>query len=451
MPTAPIVAHGAEFAGQSSAEKRAALAKKLAADGARDGGIAAAVLTLPDSIAWLLNVRGGDVSHSPLPLSFAILRRDGTVDWFVDPRKITPELGPHLGAEVRVRAPGDLAAALTAFKGEKVLADPATAASWIFDRLEEAGASIVRDADPCLMPKACKNEVELSGIRAAHRRDGAALSKFLAWVARAAPKGGVREVAASDKLEAFRRQSNLLRDLSFGTISGAGPNGAIVHYRASAKSDRELKPGELYLVDSGGQYPDGTTDVTRTVAIGAPTPEMKKHFTLVLKGHIALATARFPAGTSGSQLDALARVALWREGLDYDHGTGHGVGQYLCVHEGPQRISKLPNTVALKPGMVVSNEPGYYKTGAYGIRIENLVAVTKVGESEAGEILGFETLTLAPIDRALVDTALLSSEEIAWLDAYHTRVRAEIGAQLEGDDRAWLDAATAPLGAPIPR
>jgi len=445
LPTAPIVAHGAEFAGQSSAEKRAALAKKLAADSARDGGIAAAVLTLPDSIAWLLNVRGGDVSHSPLPLSFAILRRDGTVDWFVDPRKITPELGPHLGAEVRVRAPGDLAAALAAFKGEKVLADPATAASWIFDRLEAAGASIVRDADPCLMPKACKNEVELSGIRAAHRRDGAALSKFLAWVVRAAPKGGVREVAASDKLEAFRRQSNLLRDLSFGTISGAGPNGAIVHYRASAKSDRELKPGELYLVDSGGQYPDGTTDVTRTVAIGAPTPEMKKHFTLVLKGHIALATARFPAGTSGSQLDALARVALWREGLDYDHGTGHGVGQYLCVHEGPQRISKLPNTVALKPGMVVSNEPGYYKTGAYGIRIENLVAVTKVGESEAGEILGFETLTLAPIDRALVDTALLSSEEIAWLDAYHARVRAEIGAQLEGDDRAWLDAATAPI------
>ncbi|HEY7610978.1 MAG TPA: aminopeptidase family protein P, partial [Alphaproteobacteria bacterium] len=441
-PAAPIVPHGAEFAGPPSAEKRADIAKKLAAD-----GIAAAVLTLPDSIAWLLNVRGADVAHSPLPLSFAILKRDGAVDWFVDPRKLTPELGPHLGAEVRARAPAEFAASLAAYRGEKVQADPATAAAWIFDRLDEAGAIVVRDADPCLMPKACKNEVELAGIRAAHRRDGAALSKFLAWVVRTAPQGGVSEMAAADKLEAFRRQSNLLRDLSFSTISGAGPNGAIVHYRATEKSDRALKAGELYLVDSGGQYPDGTTDVTRTIAIGAPTPEMRKHFTLVLKGHIALATARFPAGTSGSQLDALARVALWREGLDYDHGTGHGVGQYLCVHEGPQRISKLPNTVALRPGMVVSNEPGYYKAGAYGIRIENLVAVTKLGESEAGEILGFETLTLAPVDRALVDTALLSAEEIAWLDAYHARVRAEIGPQLEGEARAWLDAATAPLGA----
>jgi Xaa-Pro aminopeptidase len=442
-PAAPIVPHGAEFAGQASAEKRAALAKKLAAE-----GVAAAVITLPDSIAWLLNVRGGDVSHSPLPLSFAILRRDGAVDWFVDSRKATPELAPHLGAEVRARAPGEFAAALAAFKGEKVQADPATAASWIFDRLEEAGATVVCEADPCLLPKACKNEVELQGIRAAHRRDGAALAKFLGWVAREAPKGGVREIAAADRLEAFRRQSNLLRDLSFGTISGAGPNGAIVHYRATEKSERELKPGELYLIDSGGQYPDGTTDVTRTVAIGAPTAEMKKHFTLVLKGHIALATARFPAGTSGSQLDALARLALWREGLDYDHGTGHGVGHYLCVHEGPQRISKLPNTVALKPGMIVSNEPGYYRAGAYGIRIENLVAVTKFGETEGGgDLLGFETLTLAPIDRALVEAALLTADEVVWLDAYHARVRAEIGPQLEGEDRAWLEAATAPLGA----
>jgi Xaa-Pro aminopeptidase len=445
-PTAPVVPHGAEFAGQPSGEKRAALAEKLAAD-----GVAAAVITLPDSIAWLLNVRGGDVSHSPLPLSFAILTCDGTVDWFLDPRKVTPELAPHLGAEVRVRGPGEFGDALAQFKGKKVQVDPATAAAWIFDRLEEGGATIVRDADPCLMPKACKNEVELQGIRSAHRRDGAALTKFLGWVAREAPKGGVREMAAADKLEAFRRQSNLLRDLSFGTISGSGPNGAIVHYRASEKTNRELEPGELYLVDSGGQYPDGTTDVTRTVAIGPPAAEMKKHFTLVLKGHIALATARFPAGTSGSQLDALARLALWREGLDYDHGTGHGVGHYLCVHEGPQRISKLPNTVALKPGMIVSNEPGYYRTGAYGIRIENLVAVAKLGESEAGgDLLGFETLTLAPIDRALVDASLLSAEEIAWLDAYHSRVRAEIGPQLEGADRAWLEEATAPLGAAAP-
>jgi Xaa-Pro aminopeptidase len=441
-PAAPVVPHGAEFAGQPSAEKRAALAKKLAAD-----GIAAAVITLPDSVAWLLNVRGGDVSHSPLPLSFAILKRDGSVDWFLDPRKATPELGPHLGAEVRVRAPREFAEALAAFKSEKVQADPATASSWIFDRLEEAGAVIVREADPCLLPKSCKNDVELQGIRAAHRRDGAALTKFLGWVGRAAPKGGLREIAAADRLEAFRRQSNLFRDLSFHTISGSGPNGAIVHYRANEKSDRELKSGELYLVDSGGQYPDGTTDVTRTVAIGTPTAEMKKHFTLVLKGHIALATARFPAGTSGSQLDALARLALWREGLDYDHGTGHGVGHYLCVHEGPQRISKLPNTVALKPGMVVSNEPGYYRTGAYGIRIENLVVVTPAESVPDGDrpMLGFETLTLAPIDRRLIDLPLLSPAEIAWLDAYHARLAPALDRLLADDDRRWLAQAAAPL------
>ncbi|MGH7006687.1 MAG: M24 family metallopeptidase, partial [Alphaproteobacteria bacterium] len=323
QPAAPVLPHALEFSGKPSAEKRAEIATKLAADGA-----VAAVLTLPDSIAWLLNVRGGDVSHSPLPLSFAILKSDGGVDWFLDPRKRNAELARHLDGGVALRDPADFAAALAALKGAKVEVDPATAASWIFDRLEEAGATILRAADPCLLPKATKNPIELAGIREAHRRDGVALTKFLAWVANAAPQGGVTEMAASDKLEAFRRQSNLLRDLSFGTISGAGPNGAIVHYRATPKSDRTLAPGELYLVDSGGQYPDGTTDVTRTVAIGVPTPAMKKHFTLVLKGHIALATARFPAGTSGSQLDALARLALWREGLDYDHGTGHGVGHY---------------------------------------------------------------------------------------------------------------------------
>jgi len=442
-PAAPVVPHGLEFAGRGSVEKRNEIGAKLAAD-----GVAASVITLPDSIAWLLNVRGADVSHSPLPLSFAILKTDGSVDWFLDPRKRNADLAASLDSGVAQRAPAEFATALAAFKGAKVQADPATAAAWIFDRLAEAGATIVRAPDPCLMPKACKNPVELAGIRAAHRRDGAALAKFLAWVTRTAPQGGVSEIAAADKLEAFRRQSNLLRDLSFGTISGAGPNGAIVHYRATEKSDRMLAPGELYLVDSGGQYPDGTTDVTRTLAIGTPTAAMKKHFTLVLKGHIALATARFPAGTSGSQLDSLARLALWQEGLDYDHGTGHGVGHYLCVHEGPQRISKLPNTVPLKPGMVVSNEPGYYKTGAYGIRIENLVAVEKVGATENGaDLLGFETLTLAPIDRTLVDTALMTPAEIAWLDAYHARVRAALAPQLEGEDCAWLDAVTAPLAA----
>jgi Xaa-Pro aminopeptidase len=440
-PAAPILPHGLEFAGRSAADKRRSVGEALAKDKTD-----AAVLTLPEAVAWLLNVRGGDVPRTPLPLSTAIVHADGSVDWFVDPRKIGAELEGHLGAEVRRHPPAALAGALAALAGKTVRLDPATAAQWFFDRLEAAGATIRREADPTRLAKACKNEVELAGFRAAHRRDGAAVSKFLAWVAVEAPKGGVSERAAADRLERFRRESNLLRDLSFDTISGAGPNGAIVHYRVTESTDRRLAPGELYLVDSGGQYPDGTTDVTRTVAIGAPTAEMRRHFTLVLKGHIALATARFPAGTTGSQLDAIARLALWREGLDYDHGTGHGVGHYLSVHEGPQRISKLPNTVALQPGMVVSNEPGYYKTGAYGIRIENLVAVAVVGRTESGaDQLGFETLTLAPIDRALVDPVLLTGEERAWLDAYHARVRAEIGPQLDAAARAWLEAATAPL------
>jgi Xaa-Pro aminopeptidase len=441
VPAAPIVPHGLEFAGRPAADKRRAVAETLAKD-----RVDAAVLTMPEAIAWLLNVRGGDVPRTPLPLSTAIVHADGSVDWFVDPRKIGAELDAHLGEGVRRHAPASLDRALAALAGKIVRLDPATAAQWFFDRLEAAGATLRRDSDPTRLAKACKNEVELAGFRAAHRRDGAAVSRFLAWVAAEAPQGGVSERAAADRLERFRRESNLLRDLSFDTISGAGPNGAIVHYRVTESTDRRLAPGELYLVDSGGQYPDGTTDVTRTVAIGAPTADMRRHFTLVLKGHIALATARFPAGTTGSQLDVIARLPLWRDGLDYDHGTGHGVGHYLSVHEGPQRISKLPNTVALQPGMVVSNEPGYYKTGAYGIRIENLVAVAVVGRTESGvDQLGFETLTLAPIDRALVDSTLLTGEERVWLDAYHARVRAEIGPQLDGEARAWLEAATEPL------
>ncbi len=444
IPLAPIVPHPLEFAGMTSSAKRKELGAMLGGNGAD-----AAILTLPDSIAWLLNVRGSDVRRSPLPLSFAILKADGAVDWFVDARKIDDALRRHLGDGVVIAEPGAFGAALEALKGARVQADPGGAASWIFDRLAAAGAAIVRDADPCLLPKACKNDVELAGIRAAHRRDGAALTRFLGWIAREAPNGTVTEIAAAERLEALRRESNLLRDLSFDTISGAGPNGAIVHYRVTPATDRALKPGELYLVDSGGQYPDATTDVTRTVAIGRPTAAMKRHFTLVLKGHIALAMARFPSGTSGSQLDALARLPLWREGLDYDHGTGHGVGQYLCVHEGPQRISKIPNTVALRPGMIVSNEPGYYKAGAYGIRIENLVAVAKVGTAEdGGELLGFETLTLAPIDRALIESALLTEEEIYWLDAYHARVREALSGQVDAETRSWLEHVTAPITSP---
>ena len=443
-PLAPVVPHALRFAGQSAAEKRqqvaAALAKEL---------VDAAVLTLPDSIAWLLNIRGGDVPHTPLPLSFAILHRDASVDLFIDPRKLAPALGEHLGNGVRVSPPDGLGPAIDRLGAAKqtVAADPATAAAWVLERLASAGARVQRMADPCQLPKACKNPVELAGTRAAHRRDGAALTRFLAWLAAAAEAGGLTEIAVSDRLEAFRRGGENFRGLSFPTISGAGPNGAIVHYHATAKTERRLEPGTLYLVDSGAQYLDGTTDVTRTVAIGRPSPEMRDRFTRVLKGHIALALCRFPKGTSGAQLDALARRALWEAGLDYDHGTGHGVGSYLGVHEGPQRISKLPSAQPLLPGMIVSNEPGYYKTGAYGIRIENLVVVSTLeGEGWERELLCFETLTLAPIDLALVEPALLQRDEIAWLDAYHARVRDELAPLVDATTAAWLARATRPVG-----
>jgi Xaa-Pro aminopeptidase len=447
-PKAKIHPHGLDLAGQDSAEKRAALGAQLA-----KAGVAASVLTLPDSIAWLLNVRGGDVTHSPLPLSFAVLHADGGVEWFVDPDKLTEAVTAQLGNAVSVETPARFGDSLDRLgqAGAKVLADPSGAARWIFERLRAAGAQVVNGDDPCLLPKARKNAVELDGTRRAHRRDGAALSRFLHWLdaaaAALAAADPVTEMEAADRLQAFRAETGDLRDLSFDTIAGSGPNGAIVHYRVSSDSDRPLGLGELFLCDSGGQYPDGTTDVTRTVAIGTPSAEMRRRFTLVLKGHIALARARFPTGTSGSQLDSLARYALWQEGLDYDHGTGHGVGSYLNVHEGPQRISKMPNSVALEPGMIVSNEPGYYKTGAYGIRIENLVAVTESprGAGEERDMLAFETLTLAPIDRHLVQRDLLTAEEAAWLDAYHARVRAEIGPQLDPAAQNWLETATAPL------
>ena len=371
-PLAPVVPHTEAFAGESAQAKRTRLARDLAEE-----GVAAAVLTMPKSIAWLLNIRGGDVPHTPLPLSFALLRNDATVTLFIDSRKLAPGLDRHLGNGVAIAAPDQLGPALDALaaEGGLVQADPASAASWIFDRLQVAGAKIHRAADPCVLPKACKNMVEVDGTRAAHRRDGAALTRFLAWLMQEAPKGGLCEIAASDRLEAFRREGEYFRDLSFPTISGAGSNGAIVHYRAMPETQKRLEPGTLYLLDSGAQYLDGTTDVTRTVAIGEPSAEMRDRFTRVLKGHIALALARFPKGTTGTQLDGFARRGLWQAGLDYDHGTGHGVGSYLGVHEGPQRISKAPSTQPLLPGMIVSNEPGYYKTGAYGIRIENLVLV----------------------------------------------------------------------------
>jgi Xaa-Pro aminopeptidase len=443
VPIAPVVAHPDRFAGESAQSKRARLGRALAEEGA-----AAAVLTMPESIAWLLNIRGGDVPHTPLPLSFAILRRDGSLSLFIDRRKLVPGLERHLGNGVTVLPPEAFGPALDALaaEGGRIQADPATAACWIFDRLAAAGANIHRAADPCLLPKACKNPVELDGTRAAHRRDGAALTRFLAWLAQEAPRGGLAEIAASDRLETIRREGEHFRDLSFPTISGAGSNGAIVHYRAMPETEKPLEPGSLYLLDSGAQYLDGTTDVTRTVAIGAPTPEMRDRFTRVLKGHIALALARFPKGTTGTQLDAFARRALWAEGLDYDHGTGHGVGSYLGVHEGPQRISKAPNSQALLPGMIVSNEPGYYKTGAYGIRIENLVVVQPAEGAAEREMLVFETLTLAPIDRSLIEASLLEDDEIAWLDAYHKRVRDTLTPLVDPDTARWLAAATQPIG-----
>ena len=442
-PLAPVVPHPERFAGESAASKRTRLGRALA-----EAGAAAAVLTMPELIAWLLNIRGGDVPHTPLPLSFAILRQDGSVTLFIDPRKLAPGLDRHLGNGVTVVPPEELGPALDALaaEGGRVQADPASAASWIFDRLETAKAKILQAADPCLLPKACKNAAELDGTRAAHRRDGAALTRFLAWLAHEAPKGGLREIAASDRLEAIRREGEYFRDLSFPTISGAGSNGAIVHYRAMPETEKRLEPGTLYLLDSGAQYLDGTTDVTRTVAIGEPTQEMRDRFTRVLKGHIALALARFPKGTTGTQLDGFARRGLWQAGLDYDHGTGHGVGSYLGVHEGPQRISKAPSAQPLLPGMIVSNEPGYYKTGAYGIRIENLVLVQPSNGAAEREMLGFETLTLAPIDRALVEPSLLEDEEIAWLDHYHAHVREVLTPLVDPATAAWLTAATRPVG-----
>ena len=440
-PTAAIVPHDLAYAGESSADKRA----RIAADLKRQNR-AAAVITAPDSIAWLLNVRGGDVAHSPLPLSFAILYDDARCDLFLDRRKISAGLEAHVGNAVALREEAEFAAALDALGQRKarIQVDPAMTAAWVFERLQDAGAEIARAADPCQLPKAVKNAVELAGARAAHNRDGVAVSRFLHWLSETAADGGVDELAAEARLEAFRREGELFRDLSFPTITGAGANGAIVHYRVTPESNRTLEAGSLYLVDSGAQYLDGTTDITRTVAIGTPTAEMRDRFTRVLKGHIALAACRFPKGTSGGQIDALARQYLWQAGLDFDHGTGHGVGSYLNVHEGPQRISKLGTGQALEPGMIVSNEPGYYKTGAFGIRIENLVAVRAAEGIEGAEreICEFETLTRAPIDLNAVDESLLTEAERTWLNAYHAGVREVVAPHLDGAAAAWLERAT---------
>jgi Xaa-Pro aminopeptidase len=439
QPRAPITPHPLEFSGEESAAKRQRVAEAQGAD--------AAVLTAAPSIAWLFNIRGGDVSRAPMPLGQAILNRDGTARLFLDPAKVGPDLQAWLGNAVSLEPPEALPSALDSLSGKSVLVDPSQSSDWYFDRLQAAGARIVRGMDPCALPRACKNAVEVEGARRAHARDGVAVTRFLHWLATEGQINPPDEIEAATRLEGFRDQMPELKDLSFDTIAGALGNGALPHYHPTRASNTRATPGSLLLVDSGGQFLDGTTDITRTVAIGEPSLEMRDRFTRVLKGHIALARVRFPAGTTGSALDALARISLWEAGLDYDHGTGHGVGSYLSVHEGPQRIAKAANTTALRPGMIVSNEPGYYRSGAYGIRIENLQVVSPAQAIPGGDrpMLGFETLTVAPIDRRLIDRDLLDPAERAWLDAYHAKVLATVGPKLDAEVRGWLEAVTAPI------
>ncbi len=443
---AHLVVQPEQYAGKSAAEKRTEIGDWLAKHHAD-----AAVLSALDSIAWAFNIRGADVTRTPVALAYALVHADGTADLFVASEKIGPELRQHLGKGVRHHERTAFESQLGELNGKTVVVDPERAVAAIFEALEKAGAKVVPMRDPTILPKALKNPAEISGQKAAQERDGAAIARFLHWIDQEAPKGEVDELIASDHLEALRRENPELRDLSFDSISGAGPNGAIVHYKSSETTNRKLETGTLYLIDSGGQYVDGTTDITRTVPIGEPTEEMRDRFTRVLKGHIAIATAVFPKGTRGSQLDSFARRPLWEAGLDYAHGTGHGVGSFLSVHEGPQRISPVGSAQSggdepLQVGMILSNEPGYYKTGEYGIRIENLVLVVpREIDGAEKEMLGFETLTFAPIDRRLVEPQMLESEELIWLNCYHAHVLAKIGPTLEGEDFAWLQRASAPI------
>ena len=446
-PLEPVEIHPAEFAGELAKDKLARLAASIEKDGATH-----AVLTDPSSLAWAFNIRGGDVPHTPLALGFAVLAADGKHRIFMDGRKFSRTVAAYLTQIAELYAPGELEDAIAALarEGAKIALDPVLAAERLKTLVEENGGTVVAAADPARIPRATKNPSEIEGSRAAHRRDGAAVAKLLCWLERQQP-GSLDEIAVVTRLEACRRQTGeetqmKLRDVSFDTIAGAGPNGAIMHYRVSTATSRKLGEGELFLLDSGAQYQDGTTDITRTVPIGRPSAEMRERFTLVLKGMIAISMLRFPAGTRGSDIDAFARASLWKHGCDFAHGTGHGVGSYLAVHEGPQRIART-GTEPLLAGMIVSNEPGYYKEGSYGIRIENLILVTPADMVEGGDIPmhGFETLTLAPVDKRLIVTELLTREELQWLDAYHARVLAEIGPMLDGETLGWLEKACAPL------
>jgi Xaa-Pro aminopeptidase len=442
-PLGAVTLHDLRFAGEPAEEKlariRAELAK-LRAD--------ALVVSDPHAVAWAFNIRGADVAHTPLPLAFAVVPQAGRPALFVDGRKLSNDVRDRLEGLADVREPADFVQAVAALGQARktVRLDQATAADALARLVITHGGKVARGACPIALMKAVKNQVEISGARAAHIRDGAAVTRFLAWFDREAARGTLTEIEAVAALESFRRETGLLKDISFPTISGAGPDGAIVHYRVTSKTNRGIAPGELFLIDSGGQYPDGTTDITRTVAVGEPTAEMRERFTRVLKGHIAIARAVFPDGTTGAQLDSFARQFLWVQGLDFDHGTGHGVGSYLSVHEGPARISKL-GTTALRRGMILSNEPGYYKAGAYGIRIENLVLVVAAAAVPDAEkpLNAFETLTLAPIDRRLIVANMLTPEETEWLDGYHARVAQTLSPLVDAETRAWLAAATRPL------
>jgi Xaa-Pro aminopeptidase len=443
-PLGAVTLHDLRFAGETAEHKRERIAAELASLRADT-----LVISDPHAVAWTFNIRGADVAHTPLPLASAIVPRQGRPAIYIDGRKLSNDVRNRLETLADVHEPGELEHALSMLGQQKctVRIDHATAADALARRIKVAGGTAVPGPDPVALMKSVKNDVEIAGARAAHVRDGAAVVRFLCWFDAHAGGGKLTEIEAVKALESFRRESGLLKDISFPTIAGAGPDGAIVHYRVTTRSNRPIAPAELFLIDSGGQYEDGTTDITRTIAVGEPTAEMRARFTLVLKGHIALARSVFPDGTTGSQLDSFSRRYLWEAGLDFDHGTGHGVGSYLSVHEGPARISKLGGT-ALKHGMILSNEPGYYKAGAFGIRIENLVLVVAAPEISGAEkpLHAFETLTLAPIDRRLVNREMLSAEETDWLDRYHARVLQTLAALLDAPSVAWLTAATRPLG-----
>ncbi|UFZ03951.1 aminopeptidase P family protein [Bradyrhizobium ontarionense] len=441
-PLGAVSVHGVELSGEIEADKLGRIRQEI-----ERLGVEALVLSDSHNVAWTFNIRGSDVSHTPLPLSYAVVPKSGRPTIFIDHRKLSNLTHDHLEQSAEVAEPDALTPRLTqlAQSGAAIALDSATAADALTRLIQGAGGKPVRGADPVSLLKAAKNAVEIEGTRRAHRRDAVALVRFLAFIDREAPKGTLTEIDAVEALESFRRDTGALKDVSFPTISGTGPNGAIVHYRVTRKSNRRIMPGDLLLIDSGAQYEDGTTDVTRTIAVGVPTDEMRDRFTRVLRGHLAIARAVFPDGATGAQLDTLARQFLWQAGIDFEHGTGHGVGSYLSVHEGPARISKL-GTTALKRGMILSNEPGYYKTDAFGIRIENLELVVAKDVAGAEKPMnGFEALTLAPIDRRPIDVSMLGSDERAWLDAYHARVREAVRAALDETDQRWLDQATAPL------